>query len=468
MSKLNSSSKVFVNRTLNMKRINYIGLDMDHTLVRYNSVNFERLAHKTMLEKLVKIKGYPEKILTLPFSYESTIRGLVIDKNKGNLIKLSRYGAIRTSRHGLKPIDYDLQRKIYKSTYIDLGDPQYEAVDTAFSLSFATLFAQLVDLKSNDTSCGQEIPEYPTIAEDLNQVLDSSHRDGSIKSVVKNNLSDYIIRDETLVHTIYRYLKHGKKFFIVTNSDFEYTKLLLDYAISPFLQKGHTWLDIFDVVITSAQKPRFFYDNLKYLKIDPKTGLMTNLGTDKITSGVYQGGCADQFTQDMGLEPDEILYVGDHIYGDILRLKKDCAWRTALVVEEIEDEIKKNKEAAKYNAEISKFMEQKIPLERELDELISQKIETGNSSKQSQIDELLKKVTDIDHKISPLIKAQDEAHNSYWGELMRAGIEESYFAYQVERFACIYMSRLTDLLEMSPRTYYRSHRRLMAHDLESV
>jgi hypothetical protein len=37
--------KVYVNRTLNLKKIRYIGLDMDHTLVRYNSENFEKLSH---------------------------------------------------------------------------------------------------------------------------------------------------------------------------------------------------------------------------------------------------------------------------------------------------------------------------------------------------------------------------------------------------------------------------------------
>jgi len=39
------NSKVFVNRTLNLKKIKFIGLDMDHTLVRYNIENFERLSY---------------------------------------------------------------------------------------------------------------------------------------------------------------------------------------------------------------------------------------------------------------------------------------------------------------------------------------------------------------------------------------------------------------------------------------
>jgi FMN phosphatase YigB (HAD superfamily) len=71
--------KVYVNRTLNLKRIRYLGFDMDHTLIRYNTANFEALAHRIMLEKLVADKGYPDSILKLEFSFDRAIRGLVID-----------------------------------------------------------------------------------------------------------------------------------------------------------------------------------------------------------------------------------------------------------------------------------------------------------------------------------------------------------------------------------------------------
>lgn len=36
----------------------------------------------------------------------------------------------------------------------------------------------------------------------------------------------------------------------------------------------------------------------------------------------------------------QVLYVGDHIYGDILRSKKTLGWRTMLVVPELETELR--------------------------------------------------------------------------------------------------------------------------------
>ncbi len=454
--------QVYVNRTLNLKKIDYIGLDMDHTLVRYNARNFEELAHEIMLKKLVNDKGYPQEILKLKFEFDRAIRGLVIDKNLGHTLKLSRYAAIRVSYHGLKPLDYSTQNKLYKSTYIDLSDRNYETVDTSFSIAFAGLFMQLVELK--ETTLAKVLPSYNQIALDLNYALDTSHRDGSLKNQVAKDLDRYIIKDPGVVAGLERYVRHGKKIFVLTNSDYFYSKLLLDYAINPFLKDHKSWTDLFEFVITSAQKPRFFFDNLKFLRINTNDGTMTNWDA-KLTKGVYQGGCANIFTQDLGVAADQILYIGDHIYGDIVRLKKDCAWRTALVVEELSDEIEKLHKAAPFTEEINRLMDKKRPLEIEIDRLISEKIESGTDKNEAQISKLLKEISDIDHKISPQIKAQQKIYNHNWGEVMRVGIEESFFAYQVERYACVYMSKLEDLLAMSPRTYFRSYKRPMAHEI---
>lgn len=455
--------KVFVNRTLNMRKIKYIGLDMDHTLVRYHSHEFEGLAHKTMCKRLVEQKGYPESVLSLPFDFNLAIRGLVIDRKKGNLLKVSRHGAIRASYHGTKPIDFATQQKLYKSIYIDLSDTHlYTSIDTAFSISVATLFAQVVDIKDADPK--STLPDYDTIANDVIYTLDMAHRDGSLKGEVAKNLDRYIIRDPEVVAGLERYRLHDKKIFILTNSDYAYTKLLLDYAINPFLKNHKSWMDLFEIVVTNAQKPRFFYDNLRFLQVNPADGSMTNFDAP-IGRAIYQAGSADKFAKDLSIEGDDILYIGDHIYGDILRLKKDCNWRTALVIEELGQEIEAYKKAQPYSAEIRTLMDRKEPLERALVDIISTKIETGKEADEDRVQDLQNQITELDKAISTLIKKQQSMFNQHWGEIMRAGNEESYFAHQVDRFACVYMAKLSDLLEMSPRTYFRAARRPLSHEL---
>lgn len=454
-------SKVYVNRTLNLKRIKYIGLDMDHTLIRYNTENFERLSHTKIIEKLISKKNYPEVIKKLQFDFSFALRGLVVDRKKGNLLKLNRYTAIRNSFHGLKPLDFKTHQKVYKSTYIDLSKSDYLAIDTSFSYSLAHAYSQLVELKDSDPNL--KLPDYAQLSDDVLDALDEAHRDGSLKNEVRQNLAHYIIKDEEVVKGLLKFRQHGKKIFVLTNSDFSYSKLLLDYAINPFLGPGESWLDLFEVVITFAQKPKFFYDDSKYLKVNPVDGTMTNFD-EKLVPGVYQGGGARKFTEDFGLDGDDILYVGDHIYGDILRLKKDCNWRTAMIIEELAEEIQNNYQAEPIITEIDSLMRRKEPLEDELTDLMTKRIEKAVPIDDKRISELQELITEIDTQISQLIKRQQALYNPNWGQLMRAGNEESYFAYQMERYACVYMSKISDLFDLSPRTYFRAPRRPLSHE----
>ena len=54
---------------------------------------------------------------------------------------------------------------------------------------------------------------------------------------------------------------------------------------------------------------------------------------------IYEGGNLHDLERALGAAGDEILYVGDHIYGDILRSKKESAWRTAMIIQELEGEV---------------------------------------------------------------------------------------------------------------------------------
>jgi HAD superfamily 5'-nucleotidase-like hydrolase len=457
-----NTCKVFVNRILNMKKIKLIGLDMDHTLIRYHSENFESLVYQLVKDQLVTVKHYPEIIKKLNFNYRDAIRGLVVDCKNGNILKLSRYGAIRQSYHGTKLIDFSEQQKIYRSIYVDLNDPNYMAIDTAFSIAFCVLYGQLVELKD---LLEEKIPNYPVIAQDVQYCVDKVHSDGSLKAIISKNLSTYVVKERALVDGLKHFIHHGKKIFILTNSEYAYTKQLLEYAINPFLNKGENWNDLFEFVITLANKPRFFYDNLRFLAVNSTNGTMTNL-IGPVVPGIYQGGNAKKFTEDLHVRGDEVLYIGDHIYGDIVRLKKDCNWRTALVVEELGEEIKAQTKALPIEKQISEAMEIKKKLESEYVRLYTHHIDEGTRQYNKDVLELQAQISKIDGQLTKLIKEQQAFFNPKWERVFRAGAEESYFAYQVDRFACIYMEKLSDLLQYSPITYFRANRRLLAHDIE--
>ena len=457
------NKKVFTNRTLNLRKIKYIGLDMDHTLVRYKTMDFEHLAYEGMKKKLVEDKNYPQEVLQLEFDFHSVIRGLVLDSSKGNLLKVSRHGAIRISQHGTQKISFHQQQRDYRGTQVDLGDANFSVIDTAFSISIAVLFAQLV--KDRDENPG-DYPDYSLLLRDIVDVMDMCHRDGSLKDFVRAHMKDYIIQEPEIARGLERYRKHGKKLFILTNSDFHYTKALLDYALNPFLEDHKDWTELFDYTITFASKPRFFFDKLNFLKVNPQDGSMSNYDAD-LTPGIYQGGCADLFEKSLKISGEDVLYIGDHIYGDILRLKKDCAWRTALVVEELGEEIEKMQKVKSSQEKIQNLMGKKLPLEEKVVDLVSDEIEKGRNHT-DEIAQTQTAIAQLDQLIAPLIEDTQALFHPIWGEVMRAGNEESYFANQVDRFADIYMPTLGDLLALSPRTYFRSHRRPLAHEGNSL
>jgi HAD superfamily 5'-nucleotidase-like hydrolase len=451
---------IFVNRTLNMKKIKAIGFDMDYTIVRYNTEAFERLTHGAVLKKLVSDMKYPEEILKLTFDFQRVIQGLVIDKKRGNLLKVSRFGKVKSSYHGLTPIDFKEQQQTYGNGVIDLSDVHIQSLDTNFAVSNGVLYSQLVEMKKKNNN----FPDFETLADDIKEALDICHSDGTLKNHVRNNIAEFIIQDADVVALLERYKRYGKKLLVITNSDFNYTKLLLDYTINPFLKEHKDWSDLFEITITLSSKPRFFTTKTAFLKIDPSNGLMSN-AEGKITKGIYQGGFAGKLQNDLGLEGDEILYLGDHIYGDVVSIKKTFHWRTALVLDPLKEEIESILKSAPIQIEIDKQMTIKESLEYKLNDIDLRKNEMGEEVSKEELNSLFAEIEKVNSAISDLLENHKKYFNPYWGEMMRAGLEESRFADQVEKYACIYMTKVADLMTYSPRTYFRPFRRTLPHEL---
>ncbi|KAL9325734.1 hypothetical protein ACSQ67_006379 [Phaseolus vulgaris] len=90
---------IFCSRTLNLRSISAIGYDMDYTLIHYNVMAWEGRAYDYCMENLRNM-GFP--VDGLAFDPDLVIRGLVIDKEKGNLVKADRFGYIKRAMHGTK------------------------------------------------------------------------------------------------------------------------------------------------------------------------------------------------------------------------------------------------------------------------------------------------------------------------------------------------------------------------------
>ncbi len=148
------------------------------------------------------------------------------------------------------------------------------------------------------------------------------------------------MKDDQLAETLHKLRSSGKKLFLLTNSLYDYTDAVMRFLLDGQRQAYPSWRQYFDIVVMGRRKPAFFNKRHPFVQIDPITGAplaieVKHLGRDR----VYMAGNVAQFEEMTHIRGEHVLYIGDHIYGDILRLRKQHMWRTAMVLQELEREI---------------------------------------------------------------------------------------------------------------------------------
>jgi hypothetical protein len=89
---------------------------MDYTLAQYNA-KFEMLAFEGAKKKLVNMLGYPQEVLNLAYDPISFLRGLVIDKVRGNVLKMDRHKYVRVVYHGLTQVGTEQRKNLYLASF---------------------------------------------------------------------------------------------------------------------------------------------------------------------------------------------------------------------------------------------------------------------------------------------------------------------------------------------------------------
>src|SRR5450432_3296489 len=169
-------SRIFVNRNLRLDKIEMVGFDMDYTLALYNQPRIEELSMRATLDKLVTAKGYPEAIQGLVYDPMLAVRGLVVDRDNGNIFKPDRYGFPGRARHGLANLDRARVRELYQREQTRLSNRRYAWIDSLFALPEAVLYACLVDYFDSHELPAK--PDYSSLWDHIRECIDLAHRDG--------------------------------------------------------------------------------------------------------------------------------------------------------------------------------------------------------------------------------------------------------------------------------------------------
>jgi HAD superfamily 5'-nucleotidase-like hydrolase len=442
--------RVFTNRNLRLGSIAAIGFDMDHTLAVYNTVNFDRLCFDLSIDRLIEAKGYSERIREVTWDPDAAIRGLVVDKRRGNLIKIDAYNHVTRARHGFRFVDKDERRRHYPRGRIRLGSPRYRVFDTLFDLPEGSLYTSLVDLKEREPAVLKT--GFRRLYEDIRETVDTLHADGSLKSRIMADLGSYFLRDPDLVPTLRKFRDAGKRLFLLTNSDTEYTGAVMDHLVGG--EEG-SWEELFDLVVCTARKPGFF--------LERGDGEPVRRGADpripNRRGNCFIGGDSFFLERVIAAGGDEILYFGDHTFGDILRSKKSVGWRTAMIVPEVESEVARMRPLRSDWQDLAAIEDRLEDLVMERDHLAAK----GRAG-QERDRELSTLIGDALGRRARLQRKLRAVLNPHWESHFREGRAASRLGRQIMEFACIYTSRVSNFLNYPTDKFFARPVEVLPHE----
>ncbi|KAI6235841.1 putative cytosolic purine 5-nucleotidase [Aphelenchoides besseyi] len=447
------ANRVFVNRNLRLDKIKFFGFDMDYTLAAYKSPDLEEMAFALIVQRLIDI-GYPDEFKKFEYNPIFPVRGLWFDYVYGNLLKVDGFGNILVAVHGfyfLKPSEIE---ELYPNKFLHLSDKRVYVLNTLFNLPETYLVACSVDYFDNSplyqptsdktgVKSGEVVMSYKSIFQDIRNAVDWVHFDSDMKKNILGNLQKYVEKDDRAVQMLNELRAADRKTFLLTNSDYPYTNGVMSYIL------GNDWTSYFDITVVDARKPLWFAEGTVFREVNTQTGaLKIGIHTGPLRKGVvYSGGSCDAFRRLVKCRGKDVLYIGDHIFGDVLRSKKARGWRTMLVVPEL-------------NHELTVWTGRRNLFEKlnELDHILASIYKDLDSSTREKPD--MSALTD---NIREVTYEMDQEYGII-GSLFRSGSRTTFFASQVERYADIYASSCYNLIYYPSFYFFRAPMSLMSHE----
>ncbi|GLD92178.1 hypothetical protein PINS_up000711 [Pythium insidiosum] len=446
-SEPSNANEVFANNHLRLANIDVVGFDYDYTLCHYTE-ELQRLIYGMARDYLIKKYRYPGGMESLTFDPTFAIRGLTIDKEKGLLCKISShqklcYTGVYRGRHRLSREEIMHLYEGSRHISIQYRDHKMEPLNDLFSVAHACLFADVVQYLID---AGIEY-EPIAIVEDVHAAITQVHTSGHMHKAVAKDLPRYVEPSPMLLPFLERIRNSGKKMFLCTNSSFQYIDAGLRYMI------GDDWRELFDVVLVSARKPKFYTRNRSFRLLDPDQKQVQWQAVRELKPNhVYTQGSLLQLTRLTGWGGNRVLYIGDSLFSDLVEPSRINGWRTGAIIRELEDEIKVQR-SPEYQ-----HLAFQINLLEELMRRIQNELRTRNDHESP---EFVWQLVDIHEQLQ---NRMEQMINANFGSVFRADNYPSQFAFFVQRYVDIYSARLEHLLEYPTTHTFYPERASLPHE----
>ncbi|XP_078477727.1 5'-nucleotidase domain-containing protein 3-like [Lampetra planeri] len=343
----------------------------------------------------------------------------------------------------------------------------------------------------NDYFLSNNIDYDPVhLYKDVTDSVKDVHTRGVMYKLIEKDLERYILHGKETHDILHKLTASGKKLFLITNSPFSFVDKGMRYMV------GKDWRDLFDVVIVKADKPSFFNDKRKpFRRLDAQGGLQWDRITALHKGEVYKQGNLYEFMRLTGWVGSHVLYFGDHIYSDLaveaeqagsyceighsagdptadatrtssaaitsatavpplllLLLRQDLTlrhgWRTGAIIPELRDEIN-TINSAEYTRQLTWL--------QALTGLID-RMQVYRSP------ECLEVVQEWDRERQELRTVTKSLFNPQFGSLFRTHQNPTYFNRRLSRFADVYMTCVSCLLNYDLQHTFFPRRAPLQHE----
>lgn len=469
--------QVFVNRAVRLEKTRFVGFDLDWTLADYDQEAMSRLAFELAVDRLVERRGYPAEIRRAEFRPDFARRGLMLDVEAGTVLKMNRHRYVGRAYLGRQFLEPGERARLYRQEPINPGSDRFYFVDTLFELPEVCLFSELVELGNRGS--GLSLPGYGELYRDVRAEVDELHADDTLKATVRADLPRFLPRDPELPLALLRLRLGGRRLLLITNSEHTFTEAVCSYLFDGALPGIGSWRELFDLVVVEARKPGFFRKARRFQEVgaDGRPGAEVD---EPAWGGLYAGGSREELMRLLDCPGEDVLYVGDHIYGDVLSSKLVSTWRTALVIPELEEEMEVLSELASQLRHADVLRAELADLGQRMDnlgDLLTLYREASGNGQPPEQDACYRRVRRLlsglrrEHQVMRQHKNRlqgriSKAINPYWGSLFKQGSNKSLFGSQVDDFACIYTSRVSNFAAYGSSQYFRVLRDPMMHDDE--
>lgn len=311
-----------------------IGFDLDNTLLQYNITNLIKLEYELLVDFLVEHKNYSRKYLKNTLSdtdFDFMQKGLVLDVQRGNILKLDATGLIWRATHGTKLLTIEELKSIYPNQRSELSDKfaqnmfsvwngdlslQIRALLDYFDISVGLIFAKVVDSIDEEKGKPTVYNIWPDILDALMHIFlkDKFQSNEGVYLDIKSNPEKYLHKCSSETISWIRELKKKRKTFLITGSDKDFIDFTASYGL------GDDWRSLFDIVICFAKKPGFFALDRPFFGVDDKASEIVSVKDFKEGEVYSQGNWKELlefFTRITGKNNPHCLYLGDNLVQDV-------------------------------------------------------------------------------------------------------------------------------------------------------